>query len=147
MIASPISICTATWWSRDHSISIEYSLPVLEEIRNLAVSGLHTLGHGGLEIGGVLYGLRENGKVCVLASRELMLEHAFGPAFVLSDKDSGVLTKILEPPPGLETVGWFRSHTRGGLELDEHDEAFFDRFSIETWHVALVLKPAVGGSA
>ena len=54
---------TETWWSKDHSVSVEYGPSVLEEIRNRAVAGLNAFRHGGLEIGGVLYGVRETGKV------------------------------------------------------------------------------------
>src|SRR5688572_1049458 len=108
MIASLGSTSTAIWCTQDHSVSVEYEMAVLEEIRDFAVAGLNAFGHGGLEIGGILYGARQGDGVRLLACAELASEHALGPAFDLSEKDMADLTTLMEPPTGLETIGWFR---------------------------------------
>jgi hypothetical protein len=125
--------------------AIECAPVVLEELRRISVDGFLAFGHGGLEIGGVLYGMREGNRLCVLAFAELECEHALGPAFVLSDNDRTALAQLLNPPAGLETIGWFRSHTRTSLTLDASDREQFDHFGIERC-AGLVLKPTHWGS-
>ena len=82
----------ASWEAAD-GLTVEYSPAVVEEVRRLAVDGFMAFGHGGLEVGGVLYGAREGHRVSVLASAELPCEHAFGPGFVLSENDRQALTR------------------------------------------------------
>jgi len=120
---------------------------VMEEARRLSVDGLLAFSHGGKEVGGVLYGIRHPGGIRVLLLAELDCEHALGPRFILSENDRVDLGRLMRPPAGLETVGWFRSHTRGGLELDPHDRKMFDRHFPDTAAVGLVLKPTPWGPA
>ena len=128
-------------------IAVQYSAGVLEEVRRLAVDGFNALSHGGVETGGILYGIREADCIRVLSFAELLCEHASGPRFVLSEKDRSVLTGLLQPPDECETVGWFRSHTRGDLELDDHDRELFERHFAQPMSVALILKPTHWGPA
>ena len=127
--------------------TVEYSVATLESIRLLAVDGFTAFAHGGLEIGGVLYGLREEGRVIVVSFAELVCEHAFGPGFILSEGDLEALSALLEPPEGLETVGWYRVHTRSGLELDDHDRKLFESFPAGLACTALIVKPTIWGPA
>src|ERR1700722_8163886 len=138
------TIATASWEAAD-GLAIEYSPAVVEEVRRLAVDGFMAFGHGGLEVGGVLYGAREGHRVSVLASAELPCEHAFGPGFLLSENDRQALTRLLEPPAGLQTVGWYRTHTRKGLDLDASDRELFDQFLAKEKVIGLVLKPSRRG--
>jgi hypothetical protein len=126
---------------------IGYSTALLESIRRLAVDGLTAFSHGGLEAGGVLYGMREGDALSVLSFAELPCEHALGPGFVLSDNDRAALVPLLQPPDGFETVGWFRVHTRSGVELDSHDRKLFDAFAPRVPCVALIVKPTAWGPA
>lgn len=128
-------------------ILIHYSVDAMEEIRRLAVDGLHAFAHGGREIGGVLYGRREISAIHVLEAVELECEHALGPRFVLSEKDRVALADLMQPRNGLDPVGWFRAHTRSGLELDSHDRDLFGRHFEEPMTAALIIKPAKFGPA
>ncbi len=127
--------------------AIEFAPAVLEDLRRVSVAGFIAFGHGGLEIGGVLYGLRDGDRLSILAFAELECEHALGPGFVLSAKDREAIELLLKPPAGLETVGWFRSHTRSGLTLDESDRERFGRYFGEVRSAGLVLKPTHWGPA
>jgi hypothetical protein len=138
------TVAMAAWDSADGAI-IEYSPAVVEDVRRLAVDGFMAFGHGGLEVGGVLYGAREGNRVSVLASTELPCEHALGPGFVLSGDDREKLARLLQPPAGLQTVGWYRAHTRKGLDLDVSDRELFDQFIANEKIIGLVLKPAQRG--
>jgi hypothetical protein len=121
---------------------------ILGELAAAALEGLCRLRRGGLEIGGVLYGRREPGRITIEAARDLDCEHALGPAFRLSDADWDRLAAMLSGPAsdpeleGLEAVGWYVSHTRCGLELTEHDLEIFSRCFRDPAHFALVLNPS-----
>jgi hypothetical protein len=128
-------------------IAVKYSARVLEEVRQLAVDGFNAFSNGGIETGGILYGIREAGCIRVLSFAELACEHASGPRFLLSEKDRSVLIELLHPPNESETVGWFRTHTRSDLELDAHDREIFDRYFAQPMSVALMLKPTHWGPA
>jgi hypothetical protein len=121
---------------------------ILARLAGSALEGLCRLRYGGLEIGGVLYGRREPGRITIEAARELDSEHALGPAFRLSNADWDRLGEMVSAPAsdpeleGLEAVGWYVSHTRCGLELTPHDVEVFSRFFTDTAHFALVLNPS-----
>ena len=127
--------------------SIEYSRALLEEVRQLAVSGFTAFGRGGLEIGGVLYGLREGARLTIHAFGECPCQHALGPAFVLTGADRQLLAQLVRGPAGLDTLGWYRTHTRRGLELDASDRELFAEFPPGMKTVGLVLKPARWGAS
>ena len=127
--------------------AVEYSRTLLEEIRRLGVAGVLAFGRGGVEIGGVLYGLREGSRLAIHAFAECPCEHARGPAFLLSPAERETFTNLAEAPAGLETLGWYRSHTRGGLELDANDGELFDRFPTGRTTIGLVVKPARWGTS
>ena len=124
---------------------IEYSPAFMEEVRQHAVTGFNAFGRGGLEIGGVLYGQKDGNRLTVDSLAEFPCEHARGPGFLLSDKDHAAFPQFLAPPEGLETIGWFRTHTRKGLDLDAGDLELFDQFSAGGTILALVFKPAQVG--
>jgi hypothetical protein len=127
--------------------TIECSRALLEEVRRLAVTGLVAFGRGGLEIGGVLYGLREGNRLIIHAFAECPCEHSTGPAFLLSATGRQALSQLIRPPAGLETLGWYRTHTRRGLDLDASDGDLFDSFPPYARTIGLVVKPARWGAS
>src|SRR5437867_3167562 len=136
-----------SWTAAGHSRRIEYSVSVLREIELTVVDGLNRLRHGGIEVGGVLFGSRSGEHVTVDAFRPLPCEYAFGPKFVLSRNDQAALEKLLESAQtdwglqGLVPVGWYHSHTRSALHLSAQDLEIFNRHFPEPWQVALVFRP------
>jgi proteasome lid subunit RPN8/RPN11 len=127
---------------------IEYTGAVMEEIRNAAVEGYQRMRHGGIEVGGVLFGTHGKGGVRILAARPMACEYAQGPRFILSERDQTALAGQLAASrqdaelQGLEPVGWYHSHTRSEIFLSEQDVAYFNRFFPKPWQVALVVRPA-----
>jgi len=103
------------------------------------------LPHGGMEIGGVLFGTRTEASVCILAERPLACEHALGPTFTLSAEDGARLRKLLDEgrAQGLEPVGWYHSHTRSEVFLSAQDVEIHNRYFPESWQVALVVRPHI----
>ncbi|HEX8984291.1 MAG TPA: hypothetical protein VF767_02630 [Bryobacteraceae bacterium] len=136
------------YWTPDGGAPrIEYALAVMEEICARAVEGLYRFRHGGVEVGGVLFGEAEGEVVRILAFRPLECEHAFGPRFVLSDRDRANLKNLLHAGQsdaelhGLTAVGWYHSHTRSGIELSPRDLEIYDSYFPLRWQVALVMCP------
>ena len=135
------------WQPGDGTVRIAYSRAVMEELRLAAVDGFHRLAHGGVEIGGVLFGVRDPDGVRILAHRELASEYVFGPSFTLSENDLQALEKILASAnsdsqlSGMQPVGWYQSHTRSEILLSDEELKFYQRYFPEIWQVALVLRP------
>lgn len=134
-----------TAWEFADGATAECAAAVLEDLRRMAVEGFNAFGHGGLEIGGVLYGVREGDRLSIQAAAELPCEHALGPGFALSDTDRRALGNLLQAPAGLQCVGWYRSHTRNGLDLDAGDRDLFEAVFAERRSAGLVLKPTRWG--
>ena len=135
------------WAAPESPLTIEYSLVVIEEIRHEVAEGFQRLSRGGIEVGGVLYGTQDGKTVRVLAMRPIACEHARGPGLIFSDKDRmGLHDQLLrdrEDPhlQGLESVGWFLSHTRSDIFLNESDQEIFSIFFPSPWQVAMVVHP------
>lgn len=127
--------------------SIDYSQAVMQDIRAAVMEGYYKIPHGGVGVGGVLFGRREDGVVRIFASRPLACEYLTGPSFALSEKDRAALATLLETYAadvalqGLVPVGWYLSHTRSGILLTEGDLEIYRRFFPEPWQVCLVLRP------
>ena len=142
----------ATWVVPESPVDVEYSLVVIEEIRQVVADGFQRLQRGGIEVGGVLYGTREDRIVRILAMREIACEHARGPTFHLSDNDRAALTAQLARDredmrlEGLLVVGWFLSHTRSDVTLQQSDLDTYSAFFPEPWQVTMVVHPGRAGA-
>ena len=134
-----------TWTAPQCPFTIEYAPRVLDDIRLAVVDAFFSLPRGGAEIGGILLGRHEKGRVQILDSVELPCEHASGPSFVLSPKDHAKLAELLAVARGnsvaAQPVGWYHSHTRSEIALSEGDMEIYRRYFPEAWQVALLLKP------
>src|SRR3954454_21951291 len=75
--------------------AIEYAPRVLDDIRLAVTDAFFSLPRGGAEIGGILLGRQEQGRITIVDSMPLHCEHAFGPSFVLSPKDHAGLADLL----------------------------------------------------
>jgi hypothetical protein len=141
-----------TWSVAASAITIEYSLVVVEEIRHEVAEGFQKLSRGGIEVGGLLYGVREAQTVRIMAIRPSVCEHSNGPAFRFSERDRSALREQIrqdqEDPrlEGLVCVGWYVSHTRTEITLTEFDQEIFSAFFAQPWQVTLVVRPSRGGN-
>jgi len=111
----------ATWRAPPCPFTIEYVPRVLDDIRLAVVDAFFSLPRGGAEIGGILLGRHEKGRVQILDYVALPCEHASGPSFVLSPADHAKLAEMLAVargnPSGAQPVGWYHSHTRSEIAL------------------------------
>lgn len=127
-------------------LTVEFSADALREILTAALDGFLSFPFGGLEVGGVLFGVREGNLLRVVTSRPVACEHSFGPGYTLSERDQEGLRQLLEDAAdpslaGLAPLGWYHSHTRGGLALSAADVELHDRYFPQSWQVAMVLLP------
>jgi hypothetical protein len=125
----------------------------MDEIRAIAAEGLQKLARGGLEVAGVLFGVRRDPGIRILTWRPISCEYALGPTLQLSARDRADLTRLLQAAAqdpdlrGLQPVGWFLSHTRSDVSLSPHDLEIFDAFFPRPWQATLVLRPTQAGPA
>ena len=142
-----------SWSVPQLPLVIEYPLEVMDEIRAAVCEGLQQLTHGGLEVGGVLFGARRDNSVRILTWRTISCEHAQGPSLRLSPRDRIDLTRLLDVAKtdpdlaGLQPVGWFLSHARSDIFLSASDLEIYNGFFPESWQVTLVLRPTRSGPA
>ncbi len=136
------------WETPECPFRIEYAAGMLNQIRMAAVEAYYSVPHGGVEIGGVLFGSSEPGRVVIRNFRRIECEYASGPSFALSERDLEALERLLretETDPSLagqRRVGWFHSHTRSEMCLTEADLDIYHGFFPGPMDVALVLRPA-----
>ena len=141
-----------SWSTPELPLLVEYPLEVIDEVRAVATDGLQRL-RGGLEVGGVLFGVRRESGIRILTWRPISCEHALGPTLQLSTRDREALRQLLADAAsdsdltGLQPAGWFVSHTRSEVSLSASDLKVFDEFFSEPWHVTLVLHPTQAGPA
>ena len=138
----------STWSVPASPFRIVYSPVVLDEIRQAAVEGYHSVPHGGVETGGILFGTHEKGVVRIQAWRPIVCGYSRGPSFLLSEKDEAVLKTTLnscrtdKQLDEMEPVGWYRSHTRTEILLADSDLTLYNRFFAQPWQVTLIIRPA-----
>ena len=136
-----------TWTAPEASLSVEYAASILDEINAYALEGLKQLSRSGIAVGGVLFGSRREKSVRILSWRPIPCEHVKGPALSLSQNDRKGLAQLLQDTQldpqltGLHAVGWFVSHTREGVSLNESDREIYSHFFPWSWQIALVLRP------
>ncbi len=117
---------------------------MLDDIRLSVTDAFFSLPRGGAEIGGVLLGDWQEGRLTISDYAALDCEHALGPSFTLSVSDEARLQELIRATSGSSAsrpVGWYHSHTRTGVLLSESDLTIHNRFFPEPWQVALVVKP------
>src|SRR5215468_7305876 len=70
---------------------IEYSEAAIESIRGQVWDGFRRFSRGGLEVGGILYGSKEDRTLIIQDIQPIVCQHASGPGFVLSEGDRATL--------------------------------------------------------
>ncbi len=137
----------AIWTDPETSHNVKYSLPLFHDLDFQVNEAYRRIPHGGVEIGGVLYGRFEPNGVAIEAFRPIECEHASGPSFLLSPNDLAKMAEAVNEAQsdselkGLERVGWFVSHTRSALEMSARESEIFDRYFPGPGRVTLLIRP------
>lgn len=137
----------AFWSAPDQPFTITYSLEQFHEIDFEVNEGYRRIPHGGIEIGGLLFGVVDASGVRIQAFRQIECEHATGPSFNLSERDLERLQQQIEAAAsdpdlaGLRVIGWFVAHTRTPLRLTEREIAIFEHFFPNPHQITVLVKP------
>ena len=131
-------------------LRIWFDFGVVDRIASDVLRGLSALPRRGIEVGGLLLGTVQTASRPVLVQVEdyvpFPCEHLYGPNFQLSPKDKETFTELASswaPAPNrpLHCVGFYRSHTRGELELTAEDIEVLDAWLPQPHAVCLILRP------
>lgn len=132
------------WEDPGERMRVDITLDTVDEIRAAVEAASADLPERGEEIGGILFGHRGD-PVVIQGFEPLECEHRRGPSFTLSAKERKALRKRLEKTrSGLDVVGFYRSHTRTGLYLDQEDFSLMQELFSDPSQVALLVKPWAG---
>lgn len=96
---------------------------------------------GGILIGNVVSAPGGDAVVTVNDYERVTCEHRRGPSYVLSEPDRKRLARALRRGGEQTVVGYFRSHTRPGLYLDENDMSVVGSFFSGASDVVLLVRP------
>ncbi|MGI8958418.1 MAG: hypothetical protein ACR2IV_01385 [Bryobacteraceae bacterium] len=147
MAAKETSAAYATWTQPGASFTVNYSLPLFHEIDFVVNEGYRRIPHGGIEVGGILFGRVDGNSVTLDAFRNIDCEHASGPSFTLSERDIALVRQQLATAAsdpeleGLQLAGWFISHSRSELRMSDRETALFDELFPEPGKITLLIKP------
>ncbi len=137
----------ASWISPAGSGKVVYPLGLFHEIDTLVNDGYRRIPHGGIETGGLLFGVKNGNALQIEAFRLIQCRHAFGPSFLLSEEDLQDLREQLASSEsddelrGLGAVGWFVGHTRSALQMSDREAAWFDEFFPDEGSVTVLVRP------
>lgn len=103
--------------------SLRADITVLRELEMLVREGIAAIPKRGLEVGGLLFGTASGG-IQVDAIQAVPIEYRDGPSYQLSPADIETLRQTIDGlirPTGPGLIGYFRSHTKGELEIRAAD--------------------------
>jgi hypothetical protein len=138
-----------TWKPPGRAPAVRLDHDVIDRMTVDIMRGFGVTRRRGTEVGGVLLGkisVGEEPVVLVYDYETVPCEYSHGPSYVLSERDLQAFADVVnqwrkEISPDQYVVGYFRSHTRDGLYLDQTDAAVFHRHLKDPLAVALVIKP------
>ena len=137
------------WEVPDKPISIHLRYDVIDRIVPEIMRGFGALKRRGAEVGGLLLGRSDAGfdqKVMIEDFEPIPTEYLTGPSYNLSENDlvtfeAAIARRQSVPNGRLSVVGFYRSHTRDDLFMDDADLALASRYFPGSENVFLIVKP------
>ncbi len=135
------------WEPEGSPVSIHMHRDTIDAISRDVTDAWKTLARPVLETGGLLLGRVEPGErptVWIERYERVDCRHKAGPRFVLDEEDKAGLEKAAaDVLSGGETavVGFYRSHLRDGLQLEESDFELVRRYFSDPADLILLIKP------
>jgi hypothetical protein len=136
-----------SWVVEDHTLRVDCADAVLEKISTATRNGFRQFRHGGMEVGGILLGLRRGSVVHVVDARPMEIGYGRGAFFLLTDPEHEALDILVQQTnqrvnlQGLRVIGYYESHTRRGVSLAETDLETFDAHFSGPLQICLIQKP------
>jgi len=151
--AAPAPSSFYGWHPPEKPITVYLNSEICDGLGPRVTEGLKSLPRRGLEVGGLLLGwVDKSGELSVIVQdfEPFEAEHARGPSYSLSETDCGRFEQRLEhwrsDPAGLSVVGYYRSHTRPGLYLDQDDFRIIREYFSDPGQVCLLIRPSLTGA-
>lgn len=137
------------WKPPGRAISVRVSLAVIDQLDAAVMKGFRSVPERGAEIGGVLFGhvaaSEEEALVYVEGYEPVECEYRRGASYVLSQADRRRLERTLRKGSAArQVVGFYRSHTRLGLYLDQDDFSLIQSYFPGAHQVFLLMRPHAG---
>jgi hypothetical protein len=134
------------WPAPGRPFSIQLSLGVMDRIEADIREDLREARGRPVETGGILFGHLEGGgkALYIEGYRRVRCEHRHGLSYRLSGADQRRLEHALRRG---QVAGFYRSHTRPGLYLDQDDYALIENYFSNPHDVFLLVRPNAEGSA
>ena len=137
------------WEVPGKPLAVQLHFDVIDRVLPDILRGFGALKRRGAEVGGILLGRTEDGphpKVIVEDFVPVPSEYLTGPSYNPSANDlvefEAVLERCKETAGGkLSPVGFYRSHTRDELYMDDADVTLARRYFPEPYNVFLLVKP------
>ena len=136
-----------TWQVEQKPVTAKFSFALIDRLEREALEGFRSLSSRGSEIGGILLGRATPGTPHAITVEDFTAvpcDYSRGPLYRLSESDIARFRPAMEKKyaaDALSPVGFFRSHTRKNLSLDEDDLAVLDALFTAPHHIALVIRP------
>ncbi len=131
------------WKVPGQALSIELNLAILDRLTDEVMKGFWAVPKRGAEVGGILLGTLIPSavpRIIVEDFEPVACEHRRGPSYVLSEPDRRRMERALRRA-GSRVVGFYRSHTRLGLYLDQDDDALIRSCFANPNHAFLLMRP------
>ena len=137
------------WEVPDKPVSVHLRYDVIDRMSPEILRGLGALKRRGAEVGGLLLGRSEPGlhqKVTIEDFEPIPTEYLTGPSYNLSENDlvtfeAAIARRQSVPQARVSVVGFYRSHTRDHLFMDDADVALASRYFPGSGNVFLIVKP------
>lgn len=133
------------WDVAGKAISVRLSLDVVDRLSGEIVKKFADVHSRGSELGGFLLGRSAGRSTLFIEDYELVeCGHNVSALFLLSDEDkSRMVDQLLHVQNSSphSVIGFFRSHTRKGLGLDERDLSLFRELFFDARNIFLLVKP------
>ncbi|HLH42156.1 MAG TPA: hypothetical protein VKV74_04155 [Bryobacteraceae bacterium] len=142
------------WEPPEKTFAIRFHLDIVDKLLPEVMRAFAAVPKRGAEVGGVFIGSFEQpepgGQTFIhIEDFELVpCEYARGPSYLLAGDDRAAFEHACRrwsasgpDAPAKQLVGYFRSHTRGGLELSAEDIELMDRLFPHPRHLAMLIRP------
>jgi hypothetical protein len=145
------------WEVPGKPISIQLPFDIIDRMSPDILRGFGALKRRGAEVGGILLGRSEEGprlKIIIEDFEPVPSEYLTGPSYNLSENDlaafEAALTRRSGSEPTIAPVGFYRSHTRDELFMDDTDLRLASHYFPGPENIFLLVKPfaaspSVGG--
>ncbi len=142
--SSPVPVYL--WEVPQKPVCVRIPFALIDRLEHEAVESFRSLSSRGSEIGGVLLGGVSPGNPAIVTLQDFELitcDYARGPLYRLSDADLDRFDRAFaqHTAAGRPVVGFFRSHTRKGVQLDPEDITLIDSRFSAPHQIALLIRP------